>query len=263
MDLMFLRDRAVNIRVFLDARGADRWQFAIWAVPGSAPTTFLHYARSGERALHWFSPINPAAPGLHPRYRWSTHALRWASALASAPLPRPRLVSRDDPRPIVDWMAGVLQGGGTLHLSTNVTPAVRLCLATHKMGVDLRGAQFSVWGEPLTAARVAVIRRVGAGVVPTYLTTEAGAVGYGCLAPTVPDEVHQSHDLVALIQVERPSLGLSARALLVSSPRPAAPLLLLNVSLGDEYATQSGKILHLHAIERPASSPETRGPGLG
>jgi len=63
---------------------------------------------------------------------------------------------------------------------------------------------------------------------------------------------------VALIQVERPSLGLSARALLVSSPRPAAPLLLLNVSLGDEAVVsrrvcgcpleQLGCPTHLHTI---------------
>ncbi len=258
MNLAFLRDRAVNTRVFLDARGADRWQLAIWAVPGSALTTFLHYARCGARAFHWFSPINPAAPGLHPRYRWSIHALRWASVLAGAPLPRPRLVSLDDPRPIMEWMMGVLQGGGTPHLSTHVSMAVRLCLAAHEAGVELRGAQFSVSGEPLTAARVAVIRRVGAGVVPTYLSTEAGAIGYGCLAPAAPDEVHQAHDLVALIQVEQAAPGLSVGGLLVSSLRPAAPLILLNLSLGDEAVVsrrgcgcpleQLGWMTHLHAI---------------
>jgi hypothetical protein len=165
MVLAFLRDRAVNTCMFLDARRAAHWQFAIWAVPGSAATTFLHYARGGMPALHWFSPVSSVAPGLPRHYRWSARALRWASLLAGVPLPRPKLVSLDDPRPVIDWMVGVLRGGGTPHLSTNVTPAVRLCLVAHAAGVELRGAQFSVSGEPLTAARVAAIRRVGAGGV--------------------------------------------------------------------------------------------------
>src|SRR5262245_32935568 len=148
INLAFLRDRAANTRAFLNARGADGWQFAIWAVPGSAVTTFLHYARAGMRAVHWFSPIDPAAPGLHPRYRWSARALRWASVLARVPLPRPRLVSLEEPRPIMEWMAGVLQSGDTPHLSTHVSMAARLYMAAHAAGVALRGAQFSVSGEP-------------------------------------------------------------------------------------------------------------------
>src|SRR5262249_40687723 len=136
--------------------------------------------------------------------------------------------------------------GRTPHLSTHVSMAARLCQIARDTGVELRGAQFSVSGEPLTARRAATIREMGATAVPTYLSTEAGVMGYGCLVPSAPDEVHQRHDLVAMIQGSpdaRPAAhsfassasrpGPSDGALWVTSLRPAAPMVLLNLALGD------------------------------
>jgi hypothetical protein len=65
-------------------------------------------------------------------------------------------------------------------------------------------------------------------------TEVGGTVACGCLVPTGPDDMHLLHDLVALIQpgeMARP--GLPPQALLASSLRPRAPLVLLNASLGD------------------------------
>jgi hypothetical protein len=59
-----------------------------------------------------------------------------------------------------------------------------------------------VTGEPLTPARAAVLERAGAVARPTYATTEAGALGEGCLLP--------------------------------SSLRPLGPFVFLNVALGDQ-----------------------------
>ena len=91
-------------------------------------------------------------------------------------------------------------------------------------------------GEPLTPARLAVIRRVGADALTSYGSSEAGRIGYGCAARDASDDQHHYHDMVALIQ---PGPGgedapLPARALLTTSLRATAPLILLNVSLGDE-----------------------------
>jgi len=58
----------------------------------------------------------------------------------------------------------------------------------------------------------------------------------GCLAPAAADDLHLLHDVHALVQpgpdVATP--GLPAGALVISSLRPTAPLILLNVSLGDQ-----------------------------
>ena len=61
-------------------------------------------------------------------------------------------------------------------------------------------------------------------------------MAYGCLAPSRPDDSHLTHDLFAVVQpgTEQASADLSRRALLVTTLRMRAPLILLNVSLGDE-----------------------------
>jgi hypothetical protein len=63
----------------------------------------------------------------------------------------------------------------------------------------------------------------------------------GCLAAREPDDGHLFHDLHAFIQPDRaPASGdLSPRSLLTTSLRMRAPVLLLNVSLGDEAVLES------------------------
>jgi hypothetical protein len=77
---------------------------------------------------------------------------------------------------------------------------------------------------------------VGAHAVPIYGTAETDVIGHGCLDPTAPDEVHLLHDLHALIQpgADGPGRGMPPDALLITSLSPTAPLLLLNVALGDQ-----------------------------
>jgi hypothetical protein len=88
-------------------------------------------------------------------------------------------------------------------------------------------------------------------------------MGYGCLAPEAPDDVHLLHDLHAIIQ---PPLATHAAAmpspraapLFLSALHPAAPFIMLNVSLGDQAVMVPracgcplqtlGWDTHLHAI---------------
>ena len=88
-------------------------------------------------------------------------------------------------------------------------------------------------GEPITAARVAAMRRAGLRVLPRYAAAEAGLIGDGCLAPSGSDDVHVLDDLIAVVQPAAADGALPGNALLVSSLRPTAPLILLNVSMGD------------------------------
>ena len=161
--------------------------------------------------------------------------MRWSSVLAGAALPPPEHVPLDEPLRVAGWMQDVLRGGGRPHLLTFPSSAARLCHAATATGLDLRGAHFTLTGEPITAARLAAIRRSGADAQPRYGIIEAGPIGAGCLAPEAPDDVHLLHDLVAAIQpgAATAGSGLPADALLFTSLHPAAPFTLLNVSMGD------------------------------
>ena len=255
IDLAYLRDRAVNTCLTLDARGGNGWAHATWGVPGAGGIIgLLVYSGFGERTVQWFSQIPWTAPGLSRRYRWSARFLRWASLAALTPLPSPRYVPLEDPRPIVRWMVDLLNRGRTPHLRTSSSCAVRLCQAATTAGISLRGAQFTVGGEPMTVARQRVIDEAGARVIPGYGAIELGSVADGCLMPAAPDDMHLFHDRHAVIHLEprgRPAWeggAFSAGALLFSSLRSTAPLILLNVSIGDRAAL----------IDRPCGCPLER-----
>jgi hypothetical protein len=90
-------------------------------------------------------------------------------------------------------------------------------------------------GEPVTEARLAAVRDVGALGAPRYAGTETGPLGDACCAPTRADDVHLFDDLHAVIQPGEDSRasGLPPDAVLVTTLRRSAPFVLLNVSMGD------------------------------
>jgi hypothetical protein len=237
IDFAHIRDRAVNEGLALNARGGLDWAHAAWMPPGSwAIKHVLHHAVWGLVPAHWFSQVDPAAPGLAPRYRWSTQALRWGSRLAGVHIPGPEHVSLEDPLPIAHWMVRLLRAGRTPHLHTFASSAVLLSQAALEAGLDLRGAQITTGAEPVTLARVAAIRETGACAIPSYGSEEAGAIGRGCMAPQAVDDVHLLHDLNAVIPAGQATEKheLAPNTLLFSSLRRTAPWVLLNVSLGDQ-----------------------------
>ncbi len=230
LDLACIRDRAVNTYLALDTRGGARWRNAVWAIPAVAP--ILWYSACGGPAARWFWPIDPKTSGLHPRYRWSARVITWSGRLAGVPMPAPEYVSPDAPLPIARWMERTLQEREVPHLWTFPSSAARLCRAAEEAGIDLAGAQFTVTGEPVTDARLSAIRRMGAGVAPDYGSADSGgSVSCGCLSPESPDDVHVFSDLNALIQAD--AAPFPPGALLLTSIRPTAPFIFLNVSIGD------------------------------
>jgi hypothetical protein len=237
LDLAFIRDCAANNFLALDARGGARWVKGIWEAPGSGATfRILRYSAFGAPLARWFSPIDVKDPGLHPRYRWHARLMVWESRLIGVPLPSPELAPVADPLPIARWMAATLRGGGTPHLFSLASPAVQLCQAALDAGIDVGGAQLEMAGEPTTRARLETVRRAGVGAVPRYGSIEAGSIGYACLAPDAPDDVHLFDDLHGVVQAgdDAPSLGVPREALFVSSLRSSAPFVMLNVSMGDQ-----------------------------
>jgi hypothetical protein len=260
IDLAFVADVAADLAASLAARGATEWPLAYWDVPGGSIRPLLACAKSGHVPRRWFSLVDPWSEDLHPRYRWSAWALRWGGRAANVPLPAPEYVPLTDPLPVARWMGQALQSGATPILLTYSSPAVRLCEAARAAGIELDGARLLLYGEPVTRARLSAIRRSGADAQPLYITTETWRLGEGCLAPEVADDVHLVSDLHALIQpvagVEQD--GLPDRALLVTSLRSTAPVVLLNASLGDQAEVveracgcpleRLGWTTHLHTI---------------
>ena len=236
-DLASVRDHAVDMILCLEVSGQSRSVHAVWGVPGSAAMSqVLRLASCGYPPARWFSQVDPAASGLHPRYRWSARVMRWASLLAGIPLPSPEYAPVEDCLAIARWIAEVAESGRKVQIWTFASSAVHLCQAARRAGIDLHGAQFTTGGEPTTEARLATVRDAGAVLVPRYGANEAGPIGFGCLAPAAADEVHVLADLHAVIQPgdddARPDLP--PRALLLSSLRSTARLTLLNVSSGDQ-----------------------------
>jgi hypothetical protein len=240
-DLEYIRDCAVDRCLAYDSWGCRDCVKAVWLVPGGSGMVDLLEHTLESRPARWFSHLDPSAPGLDARYRWGPRALRWGSFLAWPPLPAPRYVPVDEPRPIVEWMADVRRSGRTPLLYTFASSAVRVSQAALDLGVDLRGVTFTLIGEPVTLARLAVIDRAGARAIVDYGASETGSFAFGCLAPNGPDDVHFCHDLLALIQpgAGGPAVGLPADALLFSTLRPKAPVIMLNVSLGDRARVEN------------------------
>lgn len=237
-DLDFVRTCAVNALLSLEARGGAGWLKADWEVPGVGGTfRMLKLSSFGAPPVRWFSHVDPDASA---RYRWSARGMRIAGRLAGARLPAPGHAPLDAPLVIARWMADALRSGDTPYLLTFASSAVRLTEAAWDAGIDLRGAMLLLMGEPTTAARLEVIRRSGADGLPRYGSIETGPIGYGCLAPAGPDDVHVFDDLHALIQPgsEAGLHGHPAPAVFVSSIRPTVPFVLLNVSMGDQATVE-------------------------
>jgi hypothetical protein len=235
--LDYIWERAVDLCVAETARGPGRRCHAVWGLPGSGAIAHVldtsAYTAAPQR---WFSQVDPTSPGLPARYRRSADVVRLGGWLAGVPLPRPEFAPPDDPAPVLRWLTDTLAAGASPHMLGYVTAMLGLADAAARRGVDLTGAELSTGGEPITAARLALLRRTGARVLPRYATIEAGLLGVACLEPRAPDDVHVVHDLVGLVQPGPATGPVPPRALMVTSLRPSAPLLLLNASLGDVAA---------------------------
>jgi hypothetical protein len=260
VDLRFVRDIAADLAASFAAHGAGDWHHAYWDVPGGTIRPLLSSTKAGQAPRRWFALVDAARRDLHPRYRWSARAVRWGGWLAGVSLPAPEHVPVSDPLPVARWMRQVLDAGQTPLLFTYASPGVRLAEAARVAGLDLHGAHLFLYGEPITPARLAVARRAGATAKPLYIATETWYLGEGCLAPHAADDVHFLSDLHALIQAgaDGNRFGLPEQALLVTSLRMTAPLILLNVALGDQAVLVDrrcgcrlellGWTTHLHTI---------------
>ena len=261
LGLGYIREWSVNFCLLFDSLGPRRWRVARWSLPGGDGVAYaLLYAGFGVPPERWFSPVDPAALHVDPRYRWAARLLTGVSRAAGVPMPGPEYVPLEAPGPILDWLDAVRGRGETPCLAIYVSPAAGLARAALDAGRDLAGVVLRLVGEPVTAGRLDVIRRAGAEPYATYGTVDAGLIGSACHQPATADEVHLWDDLLAVVQPDppAPAAGLPAGTLLFTSLRATTPLLLLNVSLGDRAVLGTracgcsleagGWTRHLHTI---------------
>ena len=182
--LDFVRDRAVNLRLAEAARGPTRRRYAVWSPPGSAALAHLLdiYARGGAPD-QWYSPVDPASPeAACPVWLERPSSARGGAVLrppAAEARPCPDARARSDRG--LDWKrAGRGRGPVPPHASQRRPSDLR---GRGQAGSVPRGHGGCRGGEPITAARVAAMRRAGLRVLPRYAAAEAGLIGDGCLAP--------------------------------------------------------------------------------
>lgn len=236
IDLATIRDRAVNRQILLEARGGFGAVYVEWGVPGSQTLfTVLEYACAGLPVRHWLLKVDPASPELHAAYRWSLRLTRWASLVARRPLARPEHVAPDQALAVARRLAAIVETGGRVWFNSTVSSGVAVARAAQEAGLDLRGSRFAAGSEPMTEARQAAIRRAGISVVAGFGTTEMSRIGSGCLDEGAMGDVHVLSDLNAVVQPGEDIAGssLPPDALLLTPVSPTAPLVALNLSLGD------------------------------
>jgi hypothetical protein len=236
-DLNFIDHCALDTALVMYCRGGQDWLKANWEVPGGgALFSLLELCKCGRTPLSWFSQIDPQSRSLPARYRYSHWLLFWGGLLGGRYMPRPQHVSLDDARPIARWMAQALAEGQTPYLLTYPSNALRICRSATEHGLDISGAQFTIAGEPCTTTRMKSLQGCGVKVLPKYGIMETGPVGYGCENPDAPDDIHLLGDLHAMTQPgkDHATSHLPARALLFTSLSLTAPIVLINVSMGDQ-----------------------------
>lgn len=236
IDLSFIRDHAVNTHLGLEAHFGGDWVHAHWGVPGgTSVTNTLELAMGGAPPARWFTPVAADERGLHPRYRLGARAMRLAGRVAGVPLPGPSLATLDDPSPIVHWIRYVLDAGGIPHVWGFASSAVLVCEAARAVGVDIAGARFTMGGEPTTGARRRAVEAVGAVPLPRFGATETDIIAFACRSPEAPDDQHFFHDRHAVVEARETDVpGVARGTILLTSLLDSAPVLLLNVSLGDQ-----------------------------
>jgi hypothetical protein len=201
------------------------------------PATWLGVSGSlGQPVVGWFYPVHP-----FPRAaRLAGQYLALLGRLGGYPIPKPRRADATSPERLVRWLADRLKSARPLVMLTTPSAAVRLATYAQQAGLDLHGLTALVVGEPVTRARRQQIEASGAQVIPSYSSTDAAGISYGCATPAAPDDVHLMLDRFALVQRPHPVTpdGPAVTAALVTCLSPLSSKIALNAELGDSMTVE-------------------------
>jgi len=199
-----------------------------------APTALVYCAgeaRRGRPVSRWFASggSRRAAP-----YRVITRALIAEARLLGRQIPQPTLLADNDFSPVVEWIAGIRREGRGVLIRANASTTTRVCAAARESGRDISGTVFVTSGEPVSDAKRALLREVGARCYPRYVISELGTVGLAC-SKTSGNSVHWFCDSTAVIARRRTASFADAEvnSLLFTTINPHATRLLINAEMED------------------------------
>jgi hypothetical protein len=234
IDFEFIANDALGSLCALTANGViDRPVVVGQASPPSVHglKTVFRLARMGRMPKKWFSSSKPLWNRQGLQGRALTIYTLVASRLYGRPMPRPQ---HPKPSAIVRFLAQEVRSGTPALVYAVPSQAVRICLAAEEAGADIAGTAFFGGGEPYTAGKAEVLKRVGAAGMPSYGMNESGQLSYSCGAPAGPDDMHLMRDKVAVLQVPlQIAPGPKVGALFLTTLVPSTPKLMLNVESGD------------------------------
>jgi hypothetical protein len=215
----------------LDAPSAN-WRGIL---PDNALASMLRRAYTGSWSERWFTPIGWRDSNHWFKYSAATCYILFWMRLYGMRVPFPEVVRVDEALVVARWMAETLKTHGRCVVHSNVSRAVRACLAAQEAGLDLTGATIKAGGEPPTPAKVQEMQRAGVRYISTYAMAEAGSIASGCARPVDGSDVHLLSDAYALFAypytVE--DFGITVPAFNLTTLLPTAPKLMLNVQMDD------------------------------
>jgi hypothetical protein len=190
----------------------------------------------GNAPQRWFSPIGLRDSKYWLKYGLATYYILFWMRLYGVRVPLPEYVKVEQAIVVVRCVAEMLQAHQRCVIHTNVSRALRVCLAAQEAGIDLRGATFTGGAEPTTPAKVRQIERAGVSYVPNYAMVEASRIGAGCARRADVSDVHLFKDAFVLFTYPYPvqGIGVTVPAFNLTSLLDSAPKLMLNYQ-GDDY----------------------------
>lgn len=220
----------------------------------------LMNARVGVTTERWFArQVPPAGFPANWYNRLVNRLIVWRGKQSCPGFPAPDPVAIEEMGRIVLWIRDQRRRGAPCCVRTTASNAARIAQQAGEMGVSLEGGKFIVSGEPFTESKREALERAGAGAILFYGAAPGMYIGFGCASPAATDEVHVNEYMLALAAGPEPvKTGPPPAPLLFTTLNPTAPVLLLNVDIGDNGTLtrrdcgcgleRAGLSLHLHHI---------------
>jgi hypothetical protein len=241
IDLAHLRAQAPHFMLAMHAYGVRDTPAAVWRgiLPDSSGiNNVLRMTLCGNPPRRWFSQLGPGDVRLtRLKTDIATKLMVAVARRSGAAIPWPETVPIERADIVARWAAATLSAHGACLILTQVSRALRVCLAAREQGTSLEGATFLVGGEPPTPAKVSQITASGARCFPGYGFSEAsGRFATGCACPIGPNDLHLDSDAIAVFTSPRkvPFNGDTVPAFYFTTLLSSAPKVMLNVE-NDDY----------------------------
>jgi hypothetical protein len=191
-------------------------------------------AAAGNAPERWFSQVAAVTEGVTSHKRRFNQVFPALNAIARTGLPVPEHVPTSSASVVVDWFQDALRRDGRALIggyASSITAAARYAI---DHGIDLTGVVAMPASEPVTTAKLNVMRAAGMRPCPLYAFMPEGGIAIGC--PHTPDETYHlwDHDLAAITRRRQRSDGLDIDAFVWTSLSREAPRVMLNVE-NDDY----------------------------